>query len=352
MEGLGQGVSMQVKGASNPWNERKVLITGATGLLGYWLTKKCVEDRAQVTALVRDTDPQSELIRSGLIQKIKVVNGALEQLDVLERAIVENEIEYVFHLGAQTIVGTAFRNPLATFESNIRGTYLLLEACRRQKNHLKAVIVASSDKAYGSSDILPYREDMRLAGEHPYDVSKSCADLITSSYFLTYDLPVAIVRCGNLFGGADLNWSRLIPGTIRSLCRGEAPKIRSNGLLTRDYLYVEDAVNAYMALAQHVDREDVVGQSFNFGPNRPFSVLEIVEQIQALMGVPHLKVTIQNSVIHEIAHQSLSSEKAQRILNWSPHFSLIDGLKQTIEWYQNYLNATQQPFQTNLVFQS
>jgi len=317
------------------------LITGATGFLGSWLTKRLLEKEANITVLVRDYDPQSELIRSGLIHRTRVINGALEEKETVDRAINENEIEYVFHLGAQTLVGTAYRDPLATFESNIRGTYFLLDACRRHRDLVKGVIVASSDKAYGASEVLPYTEEMPLAGKHPYDVSKSCADLIASTYFHTYDLPVVIARCGNLFGGGDLHWSRLIPGTIRSYINGRSPEIRSNGQLTRDYLYVADAVDAYLSLAENMHREDVVGQSFNFGPNAPYTVLEIVQQIQKIMDCQHISPQILHGGAHEIPHQSLSSQKAVNILGWKLQFSLESGLKETIAWYQKYLNKEQ-----------
>ncbi len=319
------------------WNNKRVLVTGATGLVGSWLVKALLEKKAYVVVLVRDQDPQSELLRTGTIRHTSVINGALENYSAVDRAINEHEIDTVFHLGAQTIVGTALRNPLPTFEANIRGSYNLLEACRQHKSLVKRIVVASSDKAYGTSPQLPYTEDMPLRGEHPYDVSKSCTDLLSLSYFHTYKLPIAIARCGNIYGGGDLNWSRIIPGTIKSLYQKMAPEIRSNGLFTRDYIYVQDVVEAYLQLAQNLDKTEIQGEGFNFGPNRPYNVLELVEVLQNLMDCQDLKPIILNQAKAEIKDQTLCSKKAKRLLNWSPKYSLEDGLVETIDWYKIYL---------------
>jgi len=321
---------------NNFWKEKRVLVTGATGLVGSWLVKSLVEKEASVVALIRDHDPQSEFFRSQIAQKTALIQGSLEDFSSVERAINEHEVDTIFHLGAQTIVGTALRSPLSTFDSNIKGTYNLLEACRRHSSLVKRIVVASSDKAYGSSDILPYIETMPLEGRHPYDVSKSCADLITLSYFHTYNLPVTIARCGNIFGGGDLNWSRLIPGVIRSLNFGAPPEIRSDGTYTRDYVYVEDVVSAYLLLAENLYRTEVRGEAFNFGPNFPYSVLEVVKIIQKQMQKSELNPLILSHVKAEIRNQSLSSEKAQKILHWEPLYDLQEGLVETIKWYQNY----------------
>jgi CDP-glucose 4,6-dehydratase len=318
------------------WSNKNVLITGATGFLGYWLTKALVQKKAQVVALVRDHDPQSAFIRSGLIRKTRVVQGALEDDASLERAINEHEIDTVFHLAAQTIVGTALRNPLQTFESNIRGTYNLLEACRQHKNLVQRIVIASSDKAYGSSPVLPYTEEMPLRGQHPYDVSKSCADLIAHTYHHTYGLPLVVARCGNLYGGGDLNWSRLIPGTIKSFQSKIAPVIRSDGTYTRDYLYVEDAVYAYLLLGLNANKEGVRGHAFNFGPNRPYSVVEIVSALQCLMHCADLSPQVLGGARSEIRDQSLDSQKAKRTLEWEPLFTLEEGLLRTIQWYKDF----------------
>lgn len=312
-------------------------MTGATGLVGSSLIHRLIELKSHVVALIRDPNPQSDLYRTGNNQKIELIQGALEEFNSVERAINENEIDTVFHLGAQAIVSTAWRSPLATFEANIRGTYNLLEACRRQKSLVQRIVIASSDKAYGSSDILPYTEEMPLAGKHPYDVSKSCADLLSSCYSHTYQLPLAIARCGNIYGRGDLNWNRLIPGTIRSYFSKVAPVIRSDGHFTRDYIHVDDVVNAYLTLAERLHLPIVQGQSFNFAPNSPHSVLEVVETIRRFMN-EETPPKILNLASGEIRDQSLDCQKAKRILNWVPRWSLQEGLQKTIPWYVDYLN--------------
>lgn len=319
------------------WNQRRVFITGATGFIGSWLVKELLAHGAYVVALVRDTDPQSELYRSGDIRRVSVVNGRLEDFWTLERAINEYEIDTVFHLGAQTIVGTAHRFPLPTFEANIRGTYNLLEACRLHSNMVQRVVIASSDKAYGEQPNLPYTEDMPLNGRHPYEVSKSCADLIAQCYHHTYGLPVAIARCGNVYGGGDLNWSRIVPGTIRSFLRGERPIIRSDGTYVRDYIYVKDVVRAYMCLAECLDDDRVQGEAFNFSAETPLTVLELVQAIQRLMNCEHIEPQILDCAEGEIRAQYLSAAKARSILGWEPQFNLEQGLRETIEWYRVFL---------------
>lgn len=323
---------------NNFWENKKVFITGATGLLGSWLTKRLIKDKAKIFVLIRDFDPQSELIRSDDYKKISVVNGELQDFPTLERAIASNEIEYVFHLAAQAIVGTAYINPLEAFESNIRGTYNLLEACRRFSQNIKGIIVASSDKAYGTSKELPYHEGMPLKGIYPYEVSKSCADLIADSYFQTYNLPISISRCGNIYGGADFNWSRIIPGTIKSLFDEKSPIIRSDGKFLRDYLYVEDVVSAYLLLAANLQKKEIQGQAFNFAPGKPYSVLEIVELLQKIMDKKHLSAVILNSCKGEIKDQYLESSKANKLLKWSPKYTLDMGLKETVKWYEKYFS--------------
>ncbi len=319
------------------WEKKRVFITGATGLVGSWLMQALIDRKADVVALIHDTPADRLTCRGTFDQQVEFVSGSLEDLDALERAIHKYEIDTVFHLGAQTIVGTALRNPLGTFEANIRGTYHLLEACRRSFGLVRRIVVASSDKAYGSSDRLPYVEDMPLCGKHPYDVSKSCTDLLALSYAHTYRLPVAIARCGNIYGGRDMNWSRIVPGSIRSFLLGTPPLIRSNGLYTRDYVYVEDAVEAYLLLAEQLDRSDVEGEAFNFGPEAPSSVLEIVGAIQGLMGCEHIQANILGCASNEIEHQSLNADKAKERLRWRSRYPLKEGLKRTIDWYKNYL---------------
>jgi len=292
-----------------------------------------------VVALIRDWDPQSELIRSGTVRDISVVSGCLEDFSAVERSVNEHETDTVFHLGAQAIVGTALRNPLATFEANVRGTYNVLEACREHSGIVRSVVVASSDKAYGDSEVLPYTEDMPVAGSHPYDVSKSCTDLISQSYSHTYGLPVVIARCGNIYGGGDLNWSRIVPGTIRSLLAGNSPIIRSNGKYIRDYVYVQDAVDAYVALALNAGRDDVKGQAFNFGPEKPRTVLEVVNELRGIMACTDLEPMVLDEVRAEIRSQYLNSEKAARVLGWRAQYSLQEGLAETVDWYKGFLGG-------------
>lgn len=331
---------MEIVDARMNWTERPVFVTGATGIVGSWLVKRLLERGAHVVTLVRDWDPQTELVRSGDIGRTSVVNGALEDYATLERALNEHEVDTVFHLGAQPIVATALRNPLPTFEANIRGTYNLLEACRVHRGLVTRVVVASSDKAYGDGPSLPYTEDMPANGRHPYDVSKSCTDLLAMSYAQTYELPVTIARCGNIYGGGDLNWSRIVPGTIRSLWLGQRPQIRSNGRFTRDYIYVQDVVDAYLALAERCRDEGVRGEAFNFSPETRLDVLEITRAIQRLMDRTDLEPVILDQARSEIRDQYLDSSKARQRLGWSARYTLDSGLSETIEWYKEFLSRT------------
>ncbi len=319
------------------WKDRNVFVTGATGLLGSWLVEELILKGANVVCLVRDWVPNNRLVTEDLLPRCNVVRGDLGDHSVVLRTLNEYEINTVFHLGAQTIVGTANRNPLSTFESNIKGTWCLLEACRQCTNKVERVVVASSDKAYGPSEKLPYTEETPLQGRFPYDVSKSCADLIAFSYFHTYKTPVAVTRCGNLYGGGDLNYNRLIPGTIRSALRNERPIIRSDGQFIRDYFYVSDAVQAYMMLAEKLP-ESFTGEAFNFGNETPVRVLDLVNLILELSWAPQLQPVILNEVIHEIPAQYLECSRAKTLLSWKPLYGLREGLQETIEWYRKHLN--------------
>jgi CDP-glucose 4,6-dehydratase len=320
------------------WLDRPTFVTGATGLVGSWLVKRLIESGADVVCLVRDWVPQSELVRTGTLEQAKIVRGDVRDQMIVERALGEFEIDTVIHLAAQTIVTIANRNPISTFESNIAGTWNLLEACRRSPK-VKQIVVASSDKAYGDQDRLPYSEETPLQGQHPYDVSKSCADLITKTYAVSFDLPVVITRCGNFYGGGDLNWNRIIPGTIRSILRGQRPVIRSNGEYIRDYFYVEDGAAAYMLLAEKLATQpDLKGEAFNFSNEIQVTVNEIVANVLRLMN-SKLKPDVRNEISNEILHQYLSAEKARRFLNWKPLFNLTEGLSLTIEWYKNFLGV-------------
>jgi CDP-glucose 4,6-dehydratase len=289
-----------------------------------------LEQGAYVVVLIRDWDPQSQLIRSGDVQRTRVVSGALEDYPTLERAINEHETDTVFHPGAQTLVGTALRSPLPTFEANIRGTYNLLEACRVHTGTVQRVVVASSDKAYGEVQHLPYREDTPLQARNPYDVSKSCPDMIAVAYACSYGLPVAITRCGNVYGGGDLNWSQLVPGVIRSALANERPVLRSDGSYTRDYIFVSDVVSAYVLLACKISEKGVQGEAFNFGLQSRVTVIEMTLAVLRMMGRADLQPIIRNEAKGEIKDQSLDSSKARRLLGWAPSYKLEDGLKETI----------------------
>ncbi len=320
------------------WRERPVLVTGCTGLLGSWLTQALVEAGAEVVGLIRDAVPQSPLVRSGTVERIRVVRGSVSDYATMERALNEYEVECVFHLAAQTIVGIANRAPLSTFETNVKGTWVTLEAARRSPT-VRRIVVASSDKAYGSQPILPYTEAMPLQGRHPYDVSKSAADLIAQAYAHSYGLPLVVTRFANLYGGGDLNWNRLIPGVIRSALQGERPLIRSDGAFVRDYLYVRDGVRAYMRLAEALDRADVRGQAFNCGTDAPVSVLEMTRLILALSPHPDLEPVVLNEAQNEIQEQYLDSRRIKQLLDWRPAWSREAALRETFAWYADYFRS-------------
>jgi CDP-glucose 4,6-dehydratase len=319
------------------WRDRTTLVTGATGLVGSWLVKRLRAAQADVVAIVRDWVPSSEITRSGDLDKITVVRGDVRDQALLERVLGEFEIDTVIHLAAQTIVGIANRNPISTFETNIQATWGLLEACRRSPK-VKQIVMASSDKAYGDQDILPYDELTPLQGKHPYDVSKSCADLIAQTYAVSYHSPVVITRCGNFYGGGDLNWNRIIPGTIRSILRNERPVIRSDGQFVRDYFYVEDGAAAYMRLAEQLAArpDELRGHAFNFSNENPVTVLEIVAEVTKTMG-SKLVPDIRNEANNEIRKQFLSADKARKMLDWQPLFTLNEGLQATAKWYRDFV---------------
>jgi CDP-glucose 4,6-dehydratase len=320
------------------WKDRPVFVTGGTGLVGSWLVRRLAEAGAEVVCLVRDWVPQSELVRTGTLDKVRVVRGDVRDQDTLERCLGEYEIDTVFHLAAQTIVGIANRNPISTFETNIQGTWALLEAVRRSPV-VKQTIIASSDKAYGVQEKLPYDESTPLNGTHPYDVSKSCADLISYTYANTYGMNACVTRCGNFYGGGDLNWNRIVPGTIRSILNNQRPVIRSDGQFVRDYFYVEDGAAAYMLLAENMAADkDLAGQAFNFSNEIQVTVLDLVNRLISLMG-SSLTPDVRNEASHEIKHQYLSAEKARKVLDWSPLFTLEDGLARTVKWYEEFLKA-------------
>lgn len=315
------------------WKEKNVLVTGCTGLLGSWLTKALVDNKANVIGLIRDKVPKSNLNRSTYNEKIISVYGELEDYFLLERIVNEYEIDSIFHLGAQTIVSIANQNPISTFKTNIEGTWNLLEACRKSPT-IERIVVASSDKAYGAQKELPYNEKTPLEGRHPYDVSKSCADLLCRSYYETYQLPVCITRCGNFYGGGDLNFNRIVPGTIRSVLNSERPIIRSDGTMIRDYFYIEDGIEAYLSLAKQMNNK-IHGEAFNFSNEKPLSVVEIVDKILKVMEVKTDPIILKQAS-NEIPSQYLSAIKAKKQLGWKPLYGLEEGLKKTIDWYKSF----------------
>jgi CDP-glucose 4,6-dehydratase len=330
---------MTENGGAAFWLDRPTLVTGASGLVGTWLVQRLSNLKADVVCLVRDWVPQSELVRAGLVERLKVVRGDVCDQALLERVLGEYEIQTVIHLAAQTIVGIANRNPVSTFQTNIGGTWALLEACRRSPK-VEQIVLASSDKAYGEQPKLPYDERMPLEGRHPYDVSKSCADLIAQSYFSTYGLPVAITRCGNFFGGGDLNWNRIVPGTIRSVLRRQRPIIRSDGLFVRDYFYVEDGAAAYTKVAEQLAvNPEIRGQAFNFSNETQVTVLDLVQRILGLMN-SDLEPDIRCEASHEIRCQFLNAAKARQMLDWRPLFTLDEGLQRTVKWYRAFLGES------------
>ncbi len=320
------------------WRNRSVLVTGATGLLGGWLAEALLARGASVVCLVRDRVPMSRFYTDGVDRRVTTCQGDVTDQATMERVIGEHEVQCVFHLAAQTIVGIANRNPVSTFQSNVLGTWAVLEACRRSPL-VSAVVVASSDKAYGEQVDLPYREGAPLQGRSPYDVSKSCADLIAQSYAATWATPVVVTRCGNFFGGGDLNWNRLVPGTIRSLLADEPPLVRSDGTFVRDYIYVEDGAEAYIRAAEALSADrGLAGRAYNFSLERPLTVLQMMGLIIEATGVS-LDPVILNAATNEIRAQYLDSTRASTELGWAPKVGLEDGLLRTVDWYRNNREA-------------
>jgi CDP-glucose 4,6-dehydratase len=314
------------------WNQKKVFVTGATGFIGGNLTRELLNQGAQVVTIMRDDLPTNTLRMLGIFDQVTIVRGDLADIQLLSRTLNEYGISFCFHLAAQALVGVAASGPLDTFETNIRGTYNLLEACRGSK-YLKGVVVASTDKAYGVHQELPYNEDMPLLGLYPYDASKACADILTRSYSLTYGLPAAVTRNANIYGPGDMNFSRLIPDAIRSALLNRALEIRSDGLMERDFMYVDDAINGYLLLAESLSRPEIAGQAFNFGTQQPISVLDLCVKIQNISG-SDLAPRVLNTAKYEIPKQFLDTGKARRLLGWNLKHTLEDGLKKSIHWYR------------------
>jgi CDP-glucose 4,6-dehydratase len=318
------------------WSGKSVLVTGATGLVGSWLVQELLSQKANVACLVWDSDPTSELISSKLIDRTLVINGDLADIAACEKAITTSNCEYVFHLGAQTIVGEALQDPVRTFRSNIQGTWNLLEAIRNSKSSIKSVVVASSDKAYGTANTLPYKEDFPLHGDGPYDVSKTCTDLLAQSYATTFGLPITVARCGNIYGGGDLNWSRIVPGTIKSLLMEETPILRSDGTFIRDYVHVDDIVGAYLFLAEQTETKNIQGEAYNFSRDEPLSVLDVYREVCSVVVGKYVEPKILSTTTAEIKDQHLDSSKARKELGWKSTVTLEKGITKTYDWYLNY----------------
>ncbi len=315
------------------WKDRITFVTGATGFVGANLTAELVSLGANVICLERDVTRNNSLDLLGLRDRVTVVNGSVDDGPLMQRILNEYGVDAVFHLAAQALVGAANRSPISTFESNIRGTYVLLEACRLTDS-VRRVVVASSDKAYGSHDLLPYTEDFRLNAVYPYDVSKACTDMISLSYAHTFDVPVAVTRSANIFGPADVNTSRIIPGTILSLLKGERPIIRSDGTPVRDFIYTSDIVAGYLLLAENIDR--VRGEAFNFGSATPIAMLDLVNMIRDVMGSGlEPEIMLSGKIANEIDAQYLYSHKVAERLGWSPQVDLEEGLRRTVDWYRD-----------------
>ena len=328
--------------SSNMWKDRSVFVTGATGLLGGWLVPALVKRGASVVVLIRDSLPKSLLVNEGWLKELTAVHGSMTDENLIRRTLAEYSVQTIFHIGAQTLVGVAKNDPIGTLETNVRGTWTVLEAARQSK--VEQVLVASSDKAYGENVGLPYREEYSLHGSYPYEVSKSCTDLISQMYAKTYGMKVGVVRCGNLFGGGDLNFSRLIPGAVRATLRGENFRIRSDGKFVRDFLYVEDAAEAYILLAEHLAANPALaGEAFNFGLGLRPTMLDIVDRILEIMDRRDLAPIIENIANNEIREQYMASDKAHKLLGWAPSCGMDEGLKRTIAWYRGHFAQSLEP---------
>lgn len=328
------------KMSKNFWKNKNVLITGYEGFLGSNLTKSLIDKDARVCGLDIKAFQKQAILTKGDLSKIKKFKGSVENFNCLQKIIKENKIEIIFHLAAEALVGKCLENPLQAFSTNIKGTWNILEASRNQ-DKIKAIVIASSDKAYGAASELPYKENSPLAGSHPYDVSKSCADLLAYTYFYTYNLPVCVTRCGNIFGPGDFNFSRIVPDTLRSILTGKMLLIRSDGKFTRDYIYVEDIVRGYLMLASVMQRKNLFGEAFNFSNESPISVLKLVKSIYRICAKePNYKIL--NQARYEIKKQYLDAGKAKQVLGWEPKYSLEEGLRKSIDWYRKFFKSCTQ----------
>jgi len=316
------------------WKDKNVLITGYEGFLGSHISSTLLNYGARIWGLDIKIHREQIILSNKELKRISIIKGSVENFSLVSKIIRENKIEYIFHLAAKALVNECLKKPIKCFSTNIKGTWNVLEAARNN-NTIKAIIIASSDKAYGSHKKLPYTEAAPLLGNHPYDVSKSCADLIAYTYFYSYGLPVAITRCGNIYGPGDFNFSRIVPDTIRCALSEKALLIRSDGKFTRDYVFVDDIINGYILLAEKLAPLKLGGEAFNFSSENPISVLELVGKIYRIVGKkPNYRIL--GTAKYEIKHQYLSAAKARKILGWKPRYILKEGLKRTIKWYRDY----------------
>ncbi|MFA5778955.1 MAG: GDP-mannose 4,6-dehydratase [Elusimicrobiota bacterium] len=318
----------------NFWKNKNVLITGNEGFLGSNLTKILISAAAKIVGLDIEVKRKETVFTKDDYKKIITIKGTVADYNLVKKIIFKHKIDVVFHLAAEAIVGKCLKNPLLTFSSNIEGTWKILEVCRNS-NTVKSIVIASSDKAYGRHMELPYKEDASLHGDHPYDVSKSCADLIAYTYFHTYGLPVAVTRCGNIYGPGDFNFSRIVPDAIKCALSDKPIEIRSDGKFTRDYVFVEDIANGYILLAEKLQKLKLSGAAFNFSDENPITVIEFVKKIYNAAGKkPNYRIL--NQAKYEIKYQYLASQKARKTLGWNPRYSMESGLKKTIDWYRNF----------------
>jgi CDP-glucose 4,6-dehydratase len=338
VNGLGESASVDLAF----WRDRPVLVTGGSGLLGGWLVRRLLNAGARLVCLLRGRPPHPQVVAPDSLARAKLVRGDIRNQGLLEQTLKENQIDTVFHAAAQAVVGVANREPVLTLETNVQGTWCLLEACRRNAG-VRQIVVSSSDKAYGEHADLPYREDMALIGLHPYEVSKACMDLIATSYGRSLALPVSVTRCGNFFGGGDMNWNRIVPGTVQAIYQGKRPVIRSDGQFIRDYLYADDGAAAHMHLARRLAEDrSLAGEAFNFSYEVRMTVVELVRKIAQLMECSLLP-DIRNEASQEIRTQYLTSAKARERLDWKPLHSMDEALRETVTWYRNYLSSGLDP---------
>jgi CDP-glucose 4,6-dehydratase len=318
------------------WHGRVALVTGCTGLLGCWVSRRLCDLGARVVGLVRDAVTDGHPFeRFGLRDRMKLVTGSVDDFDLVRRLVAEERVQVILHLAGQSRVHVAAERPRLAFEVNIRGTWNVLEAVRVAGTRTP-VVLASSGTVYGTADELPFTEDTPLRSTSPYDASKACAESVARSYHATFGVPVCLVRSGNLYGGGDLHIERIVPGTIRALLSGERPVIQGDGRAVRDYLYVDDAARAYVMLAEATDDSEIAGEAFNLGAERPTTVADIVETIMRVGGRPDLTAHVLGRPAPAVPAMVLSSLKARKAVGWRAETPLETGLASTIAWYREF----------------